>query len=204
MSTEPTKTPVQDPPPNPDPSKPPTPPPDPAKPPIDPAKPPAVPEKYELKLPKDSPLDSKSDVEKIVAYAKAQGFSNEQAQKLLDHQHDLASGLMSRQHETFNDTVEGWATQTWADPELGGVNKDATQKNLKRVMDRFAPETSAFGAGFRKVLTESGYGNHPEWVRFINAIGKAMGEDKPLTIATGANEKPKKADGEVFFGGAKK
>lgn len=136
----------------------------------------AAPEKYELKLVDGSPLDP-SDVDKVAAFARERGLSNEQAQAILDQRHEAAAGITQRQTEQHAARVSEWETQTWADPALGGANKDATLANVQLVMDRFCPGADH---AFRKELAATGYGNHPEFVRFVNAIGKAMREDKPV------------------------
>jgi len=56
---------------------------------------------------------------------------------------------------------------------------------VKLVMDKIAPEGSKL-EGFKKLVNETGYGNHPEFVRFVEAIGKLMGEDKGLGQGAGA------------------
>jgi hypothetical protein len=110
-------------------------------------------------------------------------LSNEQAQEVLNQRHEAAAGVTQRQTEMFAAKRTEWETSTWADPELGGSNKDATLANVKLVMDKFAPE----GSAFRKELAVTGYGNHPEFVRFVNSIGKAMREDKPINGGAGAS-----------------
>src|SRR5688572_20896218 len=52
---------------------------------------PVVPEKYDLKLPEGSLLEA-AQMEKISAYAKEKGLSNEQAQELLERENDAVSG----------------------------------------------------------------------------------------------------------------
>jgi len=159
-----------------------------------------VPDKYELKLSDGSPLDPKVDVDQIAAFAKAQGWTNEQAQKHLEHVHAIASGLTARQQEqqqkVFTDLVTGWKAETLADKDLGGANQPKTEANVKRAMDRFAPE----GSPFRKLVDDTGYGNHKEFVRFVNAIGAAMAEDKPLNQSGGPGQDEPPPDHEVFFG----
>lgn len=153
-----------------------------------------APTAYSLKLAEGSPLDP-SDVDKVAAYARERGLSNEQAQTILDQRHEAAAGVTQRQAEMFAAKRTEWETSTWADPELGGTNKDATLANVKLVMDRFAPE----GSGLRKELDVTGYGNHPEFVRFVNAIGKAMREDKPFNASAGSTGQRSAAD--VLYGG---
>lgn len=134
-----------------------------------------VPQAYTLKLADGSPLDP-SDVDKVAAYARERGLSNEQAQAILDQRHEAAAGITQRQADAFAAKRTEWETQTWGDPELGGTNKDATLANVKLVMDKFAPGDDN---PLRKELAVTGYGNHPAFVRFVNAIGKAMREDTP-------------------------
>lgn len=155
---------------------------------------PAAPAEYQLALADGSPLDP-SDVDKVAAYARERGLSNEQAQAILDQRHEAASGLAERQVELFAQKRTEWETATWADPALGGANKDATLANVQLVMDRFAP-----GADneLRKELAATGYGNHPAFVRFVNAIGKAMREDSPVGgSGPGAGQK---SAAEILYG----
>jgi predicted RNase H-like nuclease (RuvC/YqgF family) len=144
----------------------------------------AVPEKYELKFAEKSPLDPQEDAEKIAAYCKQHHFTNEQAQAYVQQLEERASALTARQQADQLNTREAWKTQTIADKELGGEKLQETLAHTKRVMDRFAPE----GSGFRQLLDESGYGNHPEFVRFIAKIGKTMAEDSPTILGGGGRE----------------
>jgi len=135
-----------------------------------------IPEKYDLTPTQESPLDPQADVEKIAAFARQHGFSNEQAAALLKHHEETAGGLVARQQAQLESQKTAWLESLNTDKELGGEHLEATLLNTKRAMDKFAPE----GSAFRKFLNDSGYGNHPEWVRFVNAIGRAMAEDTGL------------------------
>jgi len=149
----------------------------------------SLPEKYDLKYAENSPLDPKGDVERITALSREYGLTNEQSQKLYEAHHAMASGLVSRQQQSQNDTFENlkkeWETQTWADKDLGGDKRTETEANIARVRDRFAPLVP----NFFKLADESGYGNHPEFVRFISVLGRMMAEDKPLSIVGGGGNK---------------
>jgi hypothetical protein len=136
----------------------------------------AVPEKYELKLADKSALDA-TDVEKISAYAKEHKLTQEQATALLKHQEATASGLVTRHDAARQTERDGWLTAVQTDKELGGEKLSETIKLSKLAMDKFAPgETHPF----RQHLNETGLGNHPDVVRTMVMIGKAMAEDKPL------------------------
>lgn len=158
----------------------------------------AAPETYDLKVPDGSPLDP-SEVDKIAAFARSRGLSNEQAQVLLEQRHEGASELSRRQAETLTKYRNEWEQQVRNDPELGGEKFDATLKQTKLVMDRFAPE----GSKMREILNETGYGNHPEFVRFVASIGKAMSEDKPFSGAPAGGESAPKSPADVLYGGDK-
>lgn len=146
-------------------------------------------------MPEGSPLDP-SELDKIAAFARGRGLSNEQAQALLDQRHEGAAELSRRQTDQLQQIRSQWEQQVRDDPELGGEQFDATLKRTKLVMDRFAPE----GSKMREILNETGYGNHPEFVRFVAAIGKAMSEDRPFGGPSGGDA-PRSPE-EVLYGGS--
>lgn len=142
-------------------------------------KPPAgVPEKYELKLPKDSTF-GQDLIDTTAATARSLGLSNENAQKLLDsfateHQKQLQTALSSHQQggAEWTKRVETWEAQIEKDPELGGEKLRANAAMGNRVLKTFFPKTVS------DFLIETGYGSHPDVLRALLKIGKAMGEDK--------------------------
>lgn len=155
----------------------------------------AIPDKYTLKATDNSPLDPKGDLDQIAAYAREQGWSNEQAAKHLAHVEALASGVVARNQQAFTEQLKAWETATWGDKDLGGANKDATLKSVKAVMDKFgSPELA-------ELVNQTGYGNHIAFVRFVAAIGKAMQEDRPFGGRTDPTTKLK-TNAEVFYGTA--
>ncbi len=157
----------------------------------------AIPENYAFQFSDNSPLDPKTDADKIAAYARKNGLSMDQAAELLKHQEELAGGLVARQKQALAAASEQWAKQTKEDKEMGGDNYNATVAAAKRVIDAFAKKFPNSNLG--KLLEESGYGNHPEWVRFVSWIGKAIGEDSP--VFGGAPPKgTKKTDSEIVYG----
>src|SRR5690606_10660949 len=78
---------------------------------------PPVPEKYELKLPEGSPLD-KAAVEQFEATAKELGLTNEQAQKLIEHNSQLLAKHVESQIQAHTEQVTKWADAVKADPEI--------------------------------------------------------------------------------------
>jgi hypothetical protein len=150
----------------------------------------AVPEKYELKLP-DGSLLQPEYLEKIASYAKEQGFSNEQAQRLVERESQAVSGYMESQKTAFKQQSDTWVSQVQSDKEIGGEALKQNVESAKRVIQRYAtPE-------FQKALDESGLGNHPELVRTFVRIGKAMSEDQ--LVLPGAQPAAKRSAAEIFY-----
>lgn len=138
---------------------------------------PVIPEKYEFKLPEGVKLEG-APLEELSGLAKELGLTQEQAQKVADLGAKQAQAMASQFSDQHKATVDEWATQTKSDKEIGG---DALESNLgvaKKALDEFgSPE-------LKKLLNESGLGNHPEVVRFFVKAGKAISEDGRLV--TGA------------------
>jgi len=154
-----------------------------------PAKP-AVPEKYDLKLPEGSLLEP-SAVEQISSFAKEQGLSNEAAQKLLERESkSFASYVEKQKTELVKQTAE-WLEAAKTDKEIGGEAFGQNAELAKRVVERYGSES------FKKALNESGLGNHPELVRFVARIGKAMSEDQ-LVIPGTQSGGPKSAADTLY------
>jgi hypothetical protein len=143
---------------------------------------PVAPEKYELKLPEDAVVDSEF-VKEVEAIARQQGLSNDEAQMLLDQQSEKAAQLVTKK-------AEAWMEQLKTDPELGADLKQ-TAALAQRALENFAPPT------LRGMLVKSGYGNHPDVVRFLYNIGKKMADDK--LVIPGAQSGGEKPIQDVFY-----
>lgn len=151
----------------------------------------ALPEKYELKLPKDSAL-SPEHVEKLSAYAKEQGLSNEQAQGLLERESQAVSEYAATQMAKMKEVQDSWLETAKNDKEIGGEALKQNAELSKRVLERYStPE-------FRKELNKTGLGNHPELVRVFSRIGKAMSEDQ--LVIPGVQTPGKKSIASVLYG----
>ncbi len=148
--------------------------------------PPVTPEAitYDLKLPEQSVLQQ-ADVDEILAYAKDKKLTNDVASMLLGQRETAAVAANVRAQAAYTAKVAQWEADVKADTDLGGANYDTTLAQVKLVMDKIAPAGSKL-EGFKTLVNETGLGNHPEFVRFVAAIGKLMGEDKGLGGGGGA------------------
>ena len=140
---------------------------------------------FKAEMPEGVELDQASltEFEKIVKDRNLK--PSEQAQKLID----LAIKREQDRAQAFAATVKGWTDTVTADPELGKAENLAA---ARKVIDTFGtPE-------LKSMLESTGMGSHPEVVRFVQKVSKAMGEDA-IVRARGDAPAPKSA-AEVLYG----
>ena len=159
---------------------------DPSK--VDETKPETPPEKYELKLPDQSPVDPKR-LEAIAAEAKAANMTQEQAQSLVEREHRMMTDLI----QSHQDRINGWMKESIADKEIGGPEISRNIEMAKRLVDTFGSPL------LKKQLEDSGMGQHPELLRLFVRLGKAYGEDRLVTGAQGVPAK-KASPADLLFG----
>lgn len=150
-----------------------------------------VPEKYELKLPENSKLDS-SALDEISLFAKEKGLSNEAAQALLERENEVLSRHEQQQQEAYELKKKEWVSAVEGDKEIGGNNLSKSVELAKRVVTRFGTPD------FLAALNSTGLGNHPELVRVFARIGGAMSEDQ--FVMPGASDSGrKKSAAEILY-----
>jgi hypothetical protein len=126
--------------------------------------------KYELKKPDGSSLSDES-VKEIEAFAKDNAIPPEAAQKLLEREDTLLKNFVDAQFEIAKQQSLSWKKEVEADKNLGGENMKQTAFYAEKALNLFG------GKEIRGLLQESGYGNHPEVVRFFRKVGLAMAPD---------------------------
>lgn len=135
-----------------------------------------VPETYELAL-EGVTLDPVL-IDEATPIFKELGLTNDQANALLP----LAPKLMEKAQEaTMQSLIEAGAQQrqTWleafkADPDIGGAKMEETTHLAAKGLDAIG---FVEGHPFRKALTESGFGNHPDMIRMARRLGELVSED---------------------------
>lgn len=139
----------------------------------DDATPQGAPDVYEFK-PHDSGFSFDKEVlEAFSGTAKELKLTNEGAQKVLD---SIAPALVAQSQRHVNTLNQQWIDATTADAEIGGDKLEASLASARKALTLGTPE-------LRKLLGPaaeggSGFGNHPEVIRFLATIGKALSEDK--------------------------
>jgi len=150
-----------------------------------------APETYDLKLPKDSLLD-KSAVDEIAEFAKEQGLSNEQAQKLLERENNVVKDYADAQITELKEKSEQWVEDVKNDKELGGEDFNKNVEIAHRALEKFGSKQ------LKETLENTGLGNHPELIRAFSRIGKAMSDDS--FVRPGSEGSKQKTAEEIMYG----
>lgn len=143
---------------------------------------------FELKLPDG--VQAGEGLEKFKGLAKEFGWKGEQAQKVLElfAEQQKAADVSSRAQ--LDKMHAGWLESMKADKEIGGADFEANGQLARKAMLRFAtPELRTF-------LNDSGLGNHPELVRLMCRVGKAVAED---SISGSSGAAPGNSDPEKYL-----
>lgn len=134
------------------------------------------PEAYELAM-EGVELDREA-VEAAEPVFRELGLSNDQANKLMPVAKDFADRTANA---TLKQIVDAGAQQKadWlaafkADEKIGGAKAEETTHLAAKALDALGYPA---GSDFRKVLTETGFGNHPEMIRVFRTLGEMVGED---------------------------
>jgi hypothetical protein len=129
--------------------------------------PPGAPEKYEFTAPKGQSYDPQV-IEEFSTAAKEANLTQDAAQKLIEK---MAPALATRQQAQIAAIHQQWVEASTTDKEFGG---DKLKENLgiaKKALATFStPELS-------RLLEDTGLGNHPEVVRMLVRVGRAISED---------------------------
>ena len=146
-----------------------------------------APEKYaDFTIPEGAEVNQPR-LDEFKTLAKEYNLSQEKAQGLIDLQAKLEEDNADKLLEAYEKTKEGWMKESIK--ELGADYK----KELV-----FAEKTIAkFGTSdLRKVLNDTGLGNHKELVNFFVKVGKTISED---TFVEGEQKGKLKTDAELFY-----
>lgn len=159
-----------------------------------------VPETYELATPEGFEKLDEEAVNAATPVFKELGLSNEQANKLIPVVGAYAKRIVEQRDQQLLGTIleqrKDWLEAAKKDPEIGGSNWDASLGAGAKALDQLGfPK----GSPLRVALNESGFGNHPELIRFMAKVGKAIGEDSDF-VRGDQGGKDKKTDAELFYG----
>jgi len=141
---------------------------------------------------------SQADADEITAFAKENKLSKEAAQKLLDSRVALNKKFKDDQTKFLQTQQTKWLNDSKADKEIGGDKFDASVALAKRATAKFA------SPGLKKMLDDSGLGNHPEVIKMFARVGKSMQDDEHIDPPKNAGAKAPKENYEYLYGDDKK
>lgn len=150
-----------------------------------------VPEKYELKLPDGSPLD-KEALTRVENYAKANKLSNEEAQNLLEVENTAVKAFANKAHADSEAAKASWLEASKNDQEVGGQNLAQNVEMSRRVVEKFGSPL------LKQIFNDTGTGNHPELIRMLSRIGKAIGEDQLVVGKVGSQPEKVPAEKKLY------
>lgn len=89
--------------------------------------------------------------------------------------------------------VQDWEAASRADPEFGGEKLAENLAIANRVFEAYDPQGI-----IRGLLQETGYGNHPDLIRFMLAIGRDLSPDRMVGGGRGVND-PNGVNLDAFY-----
>lgn len=132
-----------------------------------PGAPQGAPETYEFAAPEGAPL-GESVVTAFSEVARELNLPQDAAQKVIDK---VAPAIAAHQAAELERASGAWVEAAKSDKEFGGDAFDANLAIARKAVDTFAPPA------LREMLVQSRLGNHPEFIRMMVQVGKAMSED---------------------------
>lgn len=127
----------------------------------------------------------KAGIESFKAIAAAAGMSQDDAQKLVDQHFSDLREAANQPYKLWEDTQAKWQGEVKADPEIGGTNYEPMKASIAKAIDKFGGKEAA---KVREAFNFTGAGNHPEIIRFLSRMAKAVNE--PGHVAGGAAVTP--------------
>ena len=138
-----------------------------------------APETYEFNT-KITDESAELDPEVVTAFgevAKELDLPQDAAQKVLDK---VAPVIQAKQAKVLEQVKVDWANDSQADKEFGGENLAENLEIAKKSLDAFGSDS------LKSLLHETGFGNHPEIIRFMYKVGSAISEDSYVGNSEGA------------------
>ncbi len=113
-------------------------------------------------------------VPKFIERAKVYGISPEKAQVWIED----AAKNMAAQKQAMDAALakqrEEWHSEIKADKTIGGEKFQATLQRAQQVVDKI---DANIAPGIKKILADTGYGDHPAVVRLFAHLGEQARED---------------------------
>ena len=153
-----------------------------------------VPDQYTFEAPKDLPegVVNEEQLGTFMEKAKEYGLSQDQFQNVMSYYAEQSQASVDEAVGQWNTRVDGWREAARADKEIGGESFQDNIKTALGVVEQFGDD------GLRALVKSPSednpeglaISNHPAFLRFLNRIGKAMGDPSLVQgdVSKGAND----------------
>ena len=145
---------------------------------------------YKLALEENSFLDN-STIDEVTDFAKENNLSNDMAQEILSRQEQTLRNWIETKQNAHEEEKDGWRASVIEDKTMGGDNLKKTVEVSRRLVERYASED------FISMLRDTGYGDHPEVVKFFYKVGSAMSDDSLVLPKAKSAARPVE---DLFYG----
>ena len=133
-----------------------------------------APEEYAtFDLPNDFDMNQDTLAE-YHAWSKENNLTQEQAQKGVD----MVAQMKQAEMDAWVQQQKSWVEDAKADAEFGNDKFDESISIAVKARDSFGTSE------FNEMLDSSGLGNHPEMIRFLHRVGKAISENSVVVGGT--------------------
>jgi hypothetical protein len=152
---------------------------------------PVIPEKYEFKAPDGKELDP-AFADALTPVFKDMKLTQEQVSKLADTYNKFGVEAEKKAEADFQKHMADTAkTHVDAIKKEWGADFDGNLKIAQRGLARL------FDGEGKRILDETGLGNHPQFLKAFLAVGKMIQEDTPPNGGSPTGRKPNE---QVFYG----
>jgi hypothetical protein len=157
------------------------------------AKPAGAPEKYEdFTLPDGLTIPDDVKASALTLF-KDLNLSQEAAQKLIDFQMGVEQKAAADLKKHWDTTHETWVKGFREDKEIGGENEKQSLAYAKAAL------ASEFATpALKEALEVTGAGNHPEVIRLLARLGKAVSDDKSVLAGKAKGDQSKDPAKKLF------
>ena len=129
-------------------------------------------EDYKLEASEDFNVPQEN-LDSFTAACKAAKLSKQQAEAMLAWHKGFASDVSKLQAQQESEQIRAWQDEILKDPEIGGSHWKAAVADSRKALNTFDTDGK-----LRALLKQMHADYHPDVVRVIARVGRAMGEDK--------------------------
>lgn len=116
-------------------------------------------------------------------FAKENNLTQEQAQRGVD----MVAQMKQAEMQQWVEQQKSWVEDAKADAEYGNDKFDESIAVAVKARDSFGTSE------FNEMLDSSGLGNHPEMIRFLHRVGKAISENSVIVGGTTTSQLTREA-----------